>query len=90
MVPGLQGLMSRSVGPDQQGALQGANQSLMGLAGMIGPSLFGLSFAWAVSQGGLGVPGLPHFIAAALTAGCLALALGAGKPLPAALGAAAD
>jgi DHA1 family tetracycline resistance protein-like MFS transporter len=48
MQPGLMGLMTRRVGPRHQGQLQGANQSLQGVASMIGPSLFGLTFAWLV------------------------------------------
>jgi DHA1 family tetracycline resistance protein-like MFS transporter len=48
MQPGLQGLMTRRVGPLHQGQLQGANQSLQGIASMIGPSLYGLTFAWLV------------------------------------------
>ena len=46
--PGLLGLMSRRIDPRHQGQLQGAVQSLQGVASMIGPSLFGLSFAWLV------------------------------------------
>src|SRR5258708_91256 len=37
-----QGLMSRCIGPDKQGQLQGANASLMGVANLIGPGLFTL------------------------------------------------
>jgi DHA1 family tetracycline resistance protein-like MFS transporter len=46
MQPGLLGLMSRRIDPHHQGQLQGAVQSMQGIASMIGPSLFGLSFAW--------------------------------------------
>jgi len=48
MQPGLMGLMSRRIDRQSQGQLQGANQSLQGIASMIGPSLFGLTFAWLV------------------------------------------
>jgi DHA1 family tetracycline resistance protein-like MFS transporter len=75
MNPGLQGLMTRLVGVDQQGQLQGANQSMAGLSSVIGPSLFGLSFAWAIRHPSLGLPGLPLLIAAAITAGCVGLGL---------------
>jgi len=34
--PGLQGLMTRRVGPQNQGQLQGANQSLQGIASVVG------------------------------------------------------
>ncbi len=50
MQPGLMGLMTRRVGPQHQGQLQGANQSLQGVASMIGPSLFGLTFAWLIRR----------------------------------------
>src|SRR5258708_30753380 len=53
VIPGLQGLMTRCVGPSEQGQLQGANQSMAGLGNIIGPSIFGLSFAWAVRHNSL-------------------------------------
>ena len=40
--------MSRRVGADEQGQLQGANASVSGIASMIGPGIFSLSFAWAI------------------------------------------
>jgi DHA1 family tetracycline resistance protein-like MFS transporter len=79
LVPGLQGLMTRLVGPTEQGQLQGANQSLMGIASIVGPVLFGLSFAWAVRHPSLHVPGLPLMLSSLTMAGCLGLALWAGK-----------
>ncbi len=73
MAPGLQGMMTRLVSPSEQGQLQGANQALTGLSSLIGPSLFGLSFAWAVRTHG--PSGLPLFLAAIAMAGGLLLAL---------------
>ena len=78
-IPGLQGLMTRLVGPTQQGQLQGANQSLMGIASVVGPLIFGLSFAWSVRHAALHIPGLPMMCASAIMACCLALALWAGR-----------
>lgn len=67
MQPGLQGLMTRRVGPQEQGQLQGANQSLQGIASIIGPMVFGTLFAWAVRHDAtLHAPGLPIFLAAGL------------------------
>ncbi len=43
--PALQGLMTRRVSPSEQGQLQGANSSILGLTGVIGPGLFTLTFA---------------------------------------------
>ncbi len=65
--PGLQGLMTARVGPHEQGQLQGANQSLQGIASVIGPILFGLVFAWAVrGDATIHMPGLPIYLAAGL------------------------
>jgi DHA1 family tetracycline resistance protein-like MFS transporter len=68
------GLMSRHVGADEQGQLQGANQSLQGIANMIGPALFAFSFAVAIRPGlGIKFPGTPFVIAALLVAAALAI-----------------
>ena len=79
LIPGLQGLMTRRVGPTEQGQLQGANQSLIGIAAMAGPLIFGLSFAAAVRHPAWGVPGLPMLLASAIMAACLILAIWAGR-----------
>jgi DHA1 family tetracycline resistance protein-like MFS transporter len=79
--PAGQGLMTRRVGPSEQGQLQGANSSIMGLASLIGPSLFGLTFAWSIRHDAiLHMPGLAVLIAAALCLGGLLLALQVAKP----------
>src|SRR5207302_1130050 len=65
--PALQGLMTRRVGADEQGRLQGAIASVMGIAGVIAPVLFTQVFAAAVGRfQGLGVPGAPFLLAALL------------------------
>jgi len=48
--PALQGLMTRRVSPSEQGQLQGINGSLMGLTGVIGPTLFTLIFAFFIGS----------------------------------------
>lgn len=74
--PGLQGLMTRRVRPDEQGRLQGANASISGVTAIIGPSLFGLTFAWSVRHASiLHQPGLAIFLASALMLGAFLLAL---------------
>lgn len=81
--PSLMGLISQRVGPSEQGRVQGANSSLMGIAGMIGPGLFTAAFAWAIRDGERWhLPGLPFLIAAALfaTAGLLAMRTTRGAP----------
>ena len=73
IIPGLQGLMTRRVGPDEQGQLQGANQSMTGLASVIGPGLFGATFAWVVQHpAGLFI-GLPLLMASAIMGLCIVL-----------------
>jgi MFS transporter, DHA1 family, tetracycline resistance protein len=58
--PATQGLMTRLVGSSEQGQLQGANSSLTGIAGLIGPSLFTLTFAFAIARCAPGIcPGHP-------------------------------
>jgi len=67
IMPGLQGLMTRRVAPNEQGQLQGANSALMGVSSIIGPTLFLLPFAFAVRHdASLHLPGLPVLIAAGL------------------------
>jgi DHA1 family tetracycline resistance protein-like MFS transporter len=81
--PGLQGLMTRRVGPEAQGRLQGANQSLTGIATIIGPFLFGGSFAFALRHEAMSTwPGLPILIASALMFAALAVAWRFGRPDP--------
>lgn len=81
MQPGLMGLMSRRVDPGHQGRLQGANQSLQGIASILGPPLFGLTFAFAVRDDArLHLPGLPLLIAASLLALALLIALRVARP----------
>ena len=67
--PTLLGLLTKRVGPSEQGKLQGATASLAGIGGMLGPGLFALSFSWAIRPGETAhMPGLPFFLASALFA----------------------
>jgi DHA1 family tetracycline resistance protein-like MFS transporter len=79
MIPGLQGMMTQRVAADEQGQLQGANQSMTGLAAVIGPSLFGLTFAWAIRHPAYGLIGLPLLAASAIMAVSVLLGLRAGR-----------
>jgi len=73
--PALQSLMTRRVRPSEQGQLQGANASIAGLTGVIGPILFTLVFAWFISANAPAtIPGMPFFVAAVLMLGSLAVA----------------
>lgn len=66
--PGLQSLMTQRVLPSEQGRLQGANTSIVGIAGMLAPALFTGSFAFFIGRGSaLHLPGAPFLLAASLT-----------------------
>jgi DHA1 family tetracycline resistance protein-like MFS transporter len=74
--PSSQALMSRRVDGQHQGQLQGANSSLMGVANLIGPGLFTLTFAFAIGAAkNWGVPGAPYLVASALLAMAIVVAL---------------
>ena len=73
--PSSQGIMTRRVSPKEQGQLQGANSSIMGIAGMIGPGLFTLTFATFIGKrSDLHLPGAPFLLAAALMIAAAVLA----------------
>jgi DHA1 family tetracycline resistance protein-like MFS transporter len=58
--PPMQTLLTRRVGPSEQGRLQGAISSLRGIGGMLGPILFTQAFAAAIRPGvAVSVPGAP-------------------------------
>ncbi len=70
-----QALMTRRVGPAEQGELQGALGSVRGISMLIGPSLFTLVFAqFAGPWRSLGLMGAPWFLAALLYGVSLLLA----------------
>jgi DHA1 family tetracycline resistance protein-like MFS transporter len=64
----LQGLMTRLVKPTQQGQLQGANGSLVGIAGLIGPSLYTGVYAQCLALGPKVLEGTPFLVSASLLA----------------------
>lgn len=73
--PAAQALMTRHIGPSEQGELQGANGSVMGIATMIGPGLFAGTFAYFIGGGvRWHVPGAAFLLAAALLAASAMLA----------------
>ena len=67
--PAIQGLMTKRVRVDEQGQLQGANSSLMGIAGMLGPFIFANLFEaasrWSPSLESP-ILGTPFYLAALL------------------------
>ena len=73
--PAAQGLMTRRVAPSEQGQLQGANSSLFGITGLIGPGLFTLTFASFIGANrDWRLPGAPFLLAALLMIIALILA----------------
>lgn len=66
--PGFQALLTRRVAANEQGRLQGATSSLVGLAGVFGPLIFGYAYAWFVAPGHPQVPGAAFLLAAAMLA----------------------
>jgi DHA1 family tetracycline resistance protein-like MFS transporter len=67
--PAVQSLMTRRVAANEQGQLQGTNSSLMGIAGMIGPGLFTLTFSSFIGAWrGWHLPGAPFLLAGLLLA----------------------
>ncbi len=70
-----QAMMSKLVTASEQGQLQGANASIMAVAGLIGPGLFSFTFAWSIGRGdAVQLPGLAFLLAAALLVVAVALA----------------
>jgi DHA1 family tetracycline resistance protein-like MFS transporter len=65
--PAMQSLMTRRVGPSQQGQLQGAQSSMNGIANMAAPLVFTQVFAQAVGRtGDPRMAGAPFVLAAVL------------------------
>src|SRR6266550_1829771 len=76
VAPALQSLMTRRVGPSEQGQLQGANASIAGLTGAIGPIFFGLVYSLAIGyRAQFDLLGLPFLVAAVLMLGAVGVAV---------------
>ncbi|MGB6353084.1 MAG: TCR/Tet family MFS transporter [Steroidobacteraceae bacterium] len=73
--PSLQTLMTRLVDATEQGRLQGALACLIGLASLIGPTVFTQTFAVFISsRADWGIPGAPFLLAAMLVFAAMLLA----------------
>jgi DHA1 family tetracycline resistance protein-like MFS transporter len=65
--PAVQSLMTQRVQANEQGLLQGANAALIGIAGMIGPIVFSLIYAYFIDpHNTIHAPGAPFLLAAIL------------------------
>jgi DHA1 family tetracycline resistance protein-like MFS transporter len=81
--PSTQALITREVGPEVQGRIQGALMSLVSMAGIIGPSIFAGSFGYFVDPTNpVHLPGVPFFIAALLLAVALVVAIRVAPAVP--------
>src|SRR5271156_3702432 len=83
--PAAQSLLSRKTSPSEQGQLQGAINSLRGIAGLLGPSLFTYIFSKSIGIDAiLHLPGAPFYTAAGMLLIALLLAQRAARtPAPA-------
>ena len=73
--PSTQALITRQVGPQVQGRIQGALMSLVSLAGIAGPALFAGSFGYFIGdQAPVHLPSAPWFLAAGLLACAVGIA----------------
>jgi DHA1 family tetracycline resistance protein-like MFS transporter len=83
--PSVQGLMSKRVSPSEQGQLQGANASMMGIASLFTPTLYTQVFAYSIDpEVGLNMPGAPFYLAAVMLVIALAISMRVARPVPAA------
>ena len=74
--PAMQGLMSRSVGDDEQGWIQGAITSLSSLAGIFAPPVLTMILAFFIADSmPRPIPGAPFFFSAVLMAAAVLVAL---------------
>jgi DHA1 family tetracycline resistance protein-like MFS transporter len=82
-MPACQALITRSVRPDQQGAVQGGLTSAQSLANILGPLLGAFVFAWSIDPENAGVPpGTVYFVSAVLAVLSLLVAHGTLRGLP--------
>ena len=72
--PAALGLMSHMVGPTEQGQLQGANASIMGIANLLGPGLFAQILAYSIASERWHMPGAAFLLAALILALSMMLA----------------
>jgi DHA1 family tetracycline resistance protein-like MFS transporter len=73
--PAISSLMTRHVAATEQGQLQGANSSIQGIANLVGPFVFTLTFAWSIGGGrDAHMPGAVFILAAAMLVGAGAIA----------------
>jgi DHA1 family tetracycline resistance protein-like MFS transporter len=89
--PNLMSLLSKRVGVDQQGQLQGALAILFGASQLVGPIFYTNVFAWSVKAGAsLHLPGLTMLVGSGLLLIGVGLAIGYARPAQPAMGSDGD
>jgi MFS transporter, DHA1 family, tetracycline resistance protein len=74
--PAIMGLVSREIGPHEQGRLQGALGAVQASTAIVGPLVFTSVFAWSVSaERTIPMPGTAFIIASLFTLAAFALAI---------------
>jgi DHA1 family tetracycline resistance protein-like MFS transporter len=74
--PASQSQLSKHIGPSEQGQLQGAVNSLRGIAGLVGPGLFTYIFSRSIGPKAIvAVPGMPYFVACGFLLAALVIAV---------------
>ncbi|GAB2518036.1 TCR/Tet family MFS transporter [Lysobacter humi (ex Lee et al. 2017)] len=74
--PATQALITREVGPEAQGRMQGAIMSLVSLAGIVAPALFAGTFGWFIGKNApVYQPGAAFFLAAIVLGSALLIAM---------------
>jgi DHA1 family tetracycline resistance protein-like MFS transporter len=66
--------MSRRVADTEQGQLQGANASIMGIANLLGPGLFAQTLAYSIAGDRWHLPGAAFLLAALILGAAMILA----------------
>ena len=73
--PAAQSLVTREVGPEVQGRIQGAMSSLVSLAGILGPTLYTAAFALFIDRkDAFELPGMPWYLSGLFLAAAWVLA----------------
>ncbi|OYU99374.1 MAG: hypothetical protein CFE26_25785 [Verrucomicrobiales bacterium VVV1] len=66
--PATQSMISQAVPPDEQGAVQGALNSITSIAGVLAPLIWTAMFSWAIApERTMKIPGLPFYGAAVVS-----------------------
>ena len=74
--PAAQGLMTHRVSASEQGQLQGANSSVQGIAGLVGPGVFTWTFARFIRpDSAWQLPGAPFLLGSLILITALLIAL---------------